>query len=105
MSGAPERRDRIEATGIAMPRLVEMISDELGRTIIDKTGFAGTFNFQLDFAPDEGIANGLGPAPLANPSGPSIFAALQEQLGLRLESAKGPVPVLVIDRVERPSEN
>jgi uncharacterized protein (TIGR03435 family) len=105
LSGAPERRDRIEASGIAMARLVEMISDEVGRTVIDKTGFTGTFNLQLDFAPDEGIVSGLGPSPIANPSGPSIFTALQEQLGLRLESAKGPVPVLVMAHAERPSEN
>jgi uncharacterized protein (TIGR03435 family) len=114
VSGAPERRDRIDAIGISMPHLIEMLSDEVGRTVFDKTGFTGTFDLHLEFAPTEPLANSIGPsspvdparpAPAASPSGPSIFAALQEQLGLRLESAKGPVEVLVIDHVERPSAN
>jgi uncharacterized protein (TIGR03435 family) len=82
-----------------------MLTDEAGRTVLDRTGFTGNFNLSLEFAPDEAIANGIGPAPSANLSGPSIFSALQEQLGLRLESAKGPVEVIVIDHVERPSGN
>jgi uncharacterized protein (TIGR03435 family) len=89
---------RIEAVGLTMPKLIEILSDTVGRTIIDKTGFTGTFDVRLEFAPDEAISSGLS-------SGPSIFTALQEQLGLRLEGAKGPVEVLVIDHVERPSEN
>ena len=112
MSAQPDRRDRIKAVGISMPRLIEMLSDEVGRTVINKTGFKEVFDFQLEFAPDETISGGLGrdrgdpgPAPSLNPSGPSIFTAVQEQLGLRLESARGPVEVLVIDSVERPSEN
>ena len=81
--------------------------------VIDRTGFTGTFNFKLDFAGDDAIGNGPGPTVAGDPAkaatpallGPSIFAALQEELGLRLQSAKGPVEVLVIDRVERPSAN
>jgi uncharacterized protein (TIGR03435 family) len=72
------------------------------RPVIDKVGMAGRFNFRLTFAPDENT-------PLLrrseNDSGPSIFTALQEQLGLKLEPAKGPHDFLVIDSVERPSEN
>jgi uncharacterized protein (TIGR03435 family) len=67
----------------------------LDRTVIDKTGVAGIFDFHLEFAPD-------GAAP--DDTGPSIFTAIQE-LGLKLESAKGPVEFLVIDHVERPSGN
>jgi uncharacterized protein (TIGR03435 family) len=78
--------------------LVELLSDRIGRTVVDKTGFRGAFDFQLDFAPEEAMGSHPGTAP-------SIFAALQEQLGMRLESAKGPVEVLVINRVARPSEN
>lgn len=96
-SAAPERRDLIEAAGISMPRLIEMVSDEVGRTIVDKTGFTGTFNLRLEFAPES--ASG------ANLSGPSISTALQEQLGLQLKSARGPVEVLVIDHAETPTAN
>src|SRR4051812_15306354 len=103
----PDRVDRVEGVGILMPRLVEMISDEVRRPIVDKTGFAARFNLRFEFAPSATL--GAGPAspdgqPAAS-SGVSLFTALQEQLGLRLESATGPVPVLVIDRVERPSAN
>jgi uncharacterized protein (TIGR03435 family) len=66
----------------------------LGRPVIDKTGLQGSYGFSLDFASTPG-----------DDSLPDIFAALQEQLGLRLESTKGPVEILVIDRAEKPSEN
>jgi uncharacterized protein (TIGR03435 family) len=92
-SAAPERRDLIEAVGISMPRLIEMVSDEVGRTIVDKTGFIGPFDFRLEFAPESASGGNL--------SSPSIATALQEQLGLQLKSARGPVEVLVIDHVER----
>jgi uncharacterized protein (TIGR03435 family) len=106
--GLPDPRQRIEAIGISMPKLVEMLSDEVGRTVIDKTAFKGTFDLHLEFAPEVPVGV-LGPVPPgatnASSAGPSIFTALQDQLGLRLESAKGPVEAIVIDRVERPSEN
>jgi bla regulator protein blaR1 len=78
---------------------------------VDKTGLTGKYDFVLEWTPDPGAdarAQGFGdgvtePAPA--PGGPSIFTALQEQLGLRLESQKGPVENIVIDRVEKPSEN
>lgn len=114
MSPAPTRRDRIDAVGISMPRLIEYISDDLRGLVIDKTGFTEKFDVHLEFVPSEFLGNGVGPpapgdpgtsAPSANLSGVSIFTALQEQLGLRLTSANRPVEVLVIDRVERPSEN
>jgi len=86
----------------------------LGRTVIDKTGLTGKYDFELKWTPDPGqpTAQPFGPPPPGvelppppDPNGPSIFTALQEQLGLRLESQKAPVETLVIDRVERPSEN
>jgi uncharacterized protein (TIGR03435 family) len=74
----------------------------LDRTVVDKTAIKGMFTFRLEFA-FEDPAN---PRPPAEPSvGTSVFTALQEQLGLKLESTKGPVEVLVIDSVSRPSEN
>ena len=65
----------------------------LERTVIDNTGLKGTWEFSLTWVPED------------QTDGPSIFTAVQEQIGLRLESTKGPVQVLVIDSAERPSEN
>jgi uncharacterized protein (TIGR03435 family) len=92
---------------------VNMLSQQLRKTVIDKTGLTGKYDFELNWTPDDGLvpmfhgADGspqkADPAPDA--SGPTIFTALQEQLGLKLQSAKGPVETLVIDHVEMPSEN
>jgi uncharacterized protein (TIGR03435 family) len=99
---APERKDVVEGVGVLMTTLLEYLIDETGRIVLDKTGFTEVFNFRLEFAStvDTGLANVDTPA-----SGLSIFTALEEQLGLRLRSTTGPVDVLVIDRVERPSPN
>jgi uncharacterized protein (TIGR03435 family) len=89
------RVHRIEAGGISISTLIDFISGDVDRIVIDKTGFAAPFNLLLDFAP----------AADQESSGPTIFTAVQEQLGLQLRPTSGPVDVLVIDRVERPSEN
>jgi uncharacterized protein (TIGR03435 family) len=70
----------------------------LDRPVVDETGLTGRYDFMLNWTPDETNMND----PLA---APGIFTAVQEQLGLKLEPTKGPADVLVIDRVERPSEN
>jgi len=103
----PERTETIEASGISMPRLTEVLSDDLGRIVFDKTGFREKFDVRLEFSPDEAekMRSHEISAPPADQGGPSIFTALQEQLGLRLMPAKGPLEVLVIDHVERQSEN
>jgi uncharacterized protein (TIGR03435 family) len=95
-------------TGQAIPvaNLVHLLARQLGRTVVDKTGLTGNYDFTLKWAPDEsqgppGMDNGSPP----DSSGPSLFTAIQEQLGLRLEAQKGPVEILVIDHVERPSDN
>jgi uncharacterized protein (TIGR03435 family) len=72
-----------------------------GLPIVDKTGLKGLFDFQMQFAP-ETLSTAGSPS---DPCGPSLFTALQEQLGLKLESSKGPVEVLVVDSVSRPTEN
>jgi uncharacterized protein (TIGR03435 family) len=79
----------------------------VGRTVIDKTGLTSVYDFTLQFMPDDGAAApGAGFASREeDPTVPSIFTAIQEQLGLKLESGKGPVEVIVIDHVERPSGN
>jgi uncharacterized protein (TIGR03435 family) len=69
---------------------------ELRNLVFDETGLTGAYTFSLEWSPDDGRA----------PSGgPSLFTALQEQLGLKLESVKRPVEHLVIDHAEKPSEN
>lgn len=104
-------RGLIEAYGVTMPRLLAALSDVLGRVVIDKTGFKGIFDGRLEFTPDEAIADAIvggradQPAPAADSATPSIFTALQEQLGLKAEPGKGPVEVFVIDHAERPAAN
>jgi uncharacterized protein (TIGR03435 family) len=90
---------------IAMPELVRMLSMLLGRSVIDRTGFTELFDLQLVFVPDDTTPAMPPPPPDAGISGVSVAQALQQQLGLRLESTKGPVQVIVVDQAERPSAN
>ncbi len=82
--------------------LAEELSKEVGRDVIDKTGIQGRYDLKLTWTPDDRVASS---SDASADSGPSIFTALEEQLGLKLESQKGPVTVLVIDHAEMPSEN
>jgi bla regulator protein BlaR1 len=114
---APERRcgamqmspKSLMATGVPIDRLIMLLSRVLGRTVVDGTGLTGNFDISLEFTPDDSQAMqipGDGPKPPASDTaGPSIYIALQEQLGLKLESQKGPVDILIVDRAEKPSEN
>ncbi len=88
----------------SMAEFVFALSNVLGRPVIDKTGYTGTFSYRLEFTPER--ISGL-PVDAGNsdPSRPSIFTAIQDQLGLKLESQKGPADVLVIDHVEKPDAN
>ena len=90
---------------IAMPEFVRMLSLMLGRRVLDKTGFMELFDVRLDFVPDETTPTMPPPPPGSGISGVSLAQALQQQLGLRLESTQGPVEVIVVDRAERPSAN
>lgn len=76
------------------------LSWRLGRPVIDQTGLAGRYEFTLNWTADDVASSSADAA-----DGPSLFTALQEQLGLKLESTKGPVPLLVVDHAEKPSEN
>jgi bla regulator protein BlaR1 len=98
---------RITAQGLPMKDIVRLLTQQLGRTVLDKTGLTGNYDVELQWTPDNIPASMIGPdgKPTPEISGPSVFTAIQEQLGLKLESQKGPVEVLVIDRVERPSAN
>jgi uncharacterized protein (TIGR03435 family) len=119
-AGAPRRpqvtkirRGLLVAQEAPMAGFAVQLSDFLGRIVLDKTGLMGKYDLKLEWQPDEnqvamfqamGVPEGFG-APAPDPMGPSVFAALQEQLGLKLESEKGPVELFVIERVERPSAN
>ncbi len=95
--------------GSPITQVANSLSMFAGRIVIDKTGLAGNYDFTLMWTPDQ-VANrppgAPGPdAPPVDPNGPSLFTAVQEQLGLKLDSQRGPVAMLVIDRAERPTEN
>ncbi len=96
-------RGSIKGQAVALRLLVLNLANELGRPVIDKTGLTGKYTFELKW--DASLPSAAQSSVAPEPDGGSIFTALQEQLGLRLESQKGPVSVLVVDRAERPSEN
>jgi bla regulator protein blaR1 len=102
----------LQATAVPLSNFVGALSQILGRTVIDKTDLKGLYDFKLKWTPDVGQQVGPpGPVPPGvelppvDPSGPSLVTALQDELGLKSESTKGPVEVIVIDSVEKPSEN
>jgi uncharacterized protein (TIGR03435 family) len=101
------------AQDVSMERLVYVLTLQMDRPIIDKTELKGRYDFTLEWAPDQGATpvfatlgeSQQGNTPPPDATGPPLFTALQQQLGLKLEPTKGPVEVLVIDHVERPSAN
>ena len=100
----------IVVRGGSMSQFTNVLTSWVGRIVVDRTELAGAYDFALNWTPDQMpqgfdkkvAAGGLAPA---DPNGPSIFTALQEQLGLKLDSRKGPVDILIILRAERPTEN
>ena len=110
--GPQIRMGRGELTGhkIGTDMIAKVLSGQLGRNVVDRTGLKGSYEMKLDWTPD--MSQAVGPGEKAevhdNPSdtdGPSIFTALQEQLGLKLEPSKAPVEMVVIDHVEKAAEN
>ena len=102
-------RGSVDIAGGTLSMLADSLARILGRPVIDKTGITGKFEMHLAFTPENFAATQPGmagpDAPPAAPVNPGLFQAIQEQLGLRLVPAKGPVDVLVIDHIERPSAN
>ena len=96
-------RGDIVATNATMDRFAEILSRQTDLPVVNQTGLEGVFNLKLQWTPEN--ARLATPADGAGIDGPSIFTAIQEQLGLRLHAQKVPVEVLVIDHVEKPSEN
>jgi uncharacterized protein (TIGR03435 family) len=97
---------KLTAQGIAISGLSNFLSQQVHRLVVDNTGLTGKYDISLQWTPDE-VANAHQEAGATGTtdSGPSIYTALQEQLGLRLDSTKGPVETVVVDHVEMPSEN
>ena len=94
------------ANHLQISSLAEWLSEKLNRTVIDKTELTGHYDFQINFAADAAeLSGGDDGRRKSEVTAPSIFTALQEQLGLKLESAKGPVETLVVDHIEMPSAN
>jgi uncharacterized protein (TIGR03435 family) len=103
-------RGQLNAQMVPISAFINMLAQQLGRPVIDKTDLKGNYDLKLEWTPDEshrviGGGGGVEAAPTGDSSGPSIFTAVQEQLGLKLESQKGPVELLVIDSAEKPSGN
>jgi uncharacterized protein (TIGR03435 family) len=101
---------RLVGRRVTAENIASMLARQLDREVLNRTGLSGEYDMQLDFTPDSGSCRAVGDpqsgSVATDPSGlPSIYAALQQQLGLKLESGKGAVEFLIIDRVERPSEN
>jgi bla regulator protein blaR1 len=103
----------LEANGATIAFLAHALSNSVGRTVVDKTGLTGNYDFKLNWTPDPGSmppgGPGLGGPPQGDasvdPDGPTLFTALEEQLGLKLQSEKGKVDVIVIDHIDLPTEN
>ena len=95
-------RGRLTGQGIPIGNLVSPLTQELGRIVQDKTGLTGKYDIELRWTTDDAAPDSRS---ASDSPGPSIFTAMQEQLGLKLESQKAPVQVLLIDHVEQPPPN
>jgi len=95
--GMSTRSGQMMVSGMPIVNLGMYLSGMLDREVVDRTGLTGRYDFTLKWTPENRRAD--------DNAGPSIFTALQEQLGLKLESAKGPVEMLIVEHAEKPSEN
>jgi uncharacterized protein (TIGR03435 family) len=103
----------VTARKVLISEFAKVLSGELGRAVLDRTGLTGYFDFTFQWAPDSnrtppGDGDGgraVDTVPPPDTTGPSLFTAIQEQLGLKLEPSKGPVEILAIDHAEKPDAN
>ncbi len=99
----------LHGTSSTMSDMASFLADLLGKPVQDDTALAGKFDFSMEWTPDPVsevmLRKGAGEAPPGDQVGPTIFTALQEQLGLKLETKKIPVSAVVIDHAEKPSAN
>jgi uncharacterized protein (TIGR03435 family) len=94
-------RGRLEAAKITIQKLADLLARLTGQQVVNETGLKGVFDFTLEWSPDETQKMSPDEVAAAGSTGPSIYSALQEQLGLKLEGRKGPVDVLVVDHMEK----
>ena len=104
--GIQQGPGRIRFGGFPLTLFASNISNRVGRQVVDRTGLTGNWDFEMTFAPEASpgaLPPGADAAPPLNPDAPNFFTAVQEQLGLKLDATKGPVDVLVVERIERPT--
>ena len=98
----------VQGRDVPVTALWRFVSQQAGRAIVDRSGLSGNHDFDLTWTPEQ-FANRTLPAVVngntIDPNGPSLFTALQEQLGLRLDAQRGPVDVVVVEKIDRPTEN
>jgi len=109
--GMMVRPGGVRAGGVPINQILQLLSQNVQRIVVDRTGLTGTYEIDLTWTPEQ-LPQGRDDAPPGapalppiDPNGPSLFTALQEQLGLKLDSTRGPVDVLVVEKVERPTED
>ncbi|HEY4837073.1 MAG TPA: TIGR03435 family protein [Candidatus Acidoferrales bacterium] len=100
--GMTAKNGSIKGHSVTLGSFADFLAAQLSRPVLDRTGLTSLYDLDLQWTPDD---NELQSPPGSAPNGPAIFTAIQEQLGLKLESGKGPVEVIVIDHIERPSGN
>ncbi|HKV54075.1 MAG TPA: M56 family metallopeptidase [Candidatus Binataceae bacterium] len=105
VSGGPDGQAVVTAKNEPVSALVTMLSQQLDHAGADQSGLKGTYDFDLHWSPNQSSAPSPAIQEAVSGDAPSIFTALQEQLGLRLQSTKGPVDTIVIDHIEKPTPN
>jgi uncharacterized protein (TIGR03435 family) len=104
--GTKSGSGRILAGGVQIADFARVLSGFVGgRSVVDRTGLTADYEFDLTWTPEAPPSASAGSFVRIDPNGPSLFTAVQEQLGLKLEATTGPVEVLVIDSAERPTPN
>ena len=98
-------RGLVEGKGVTMRTFADLLGGSLGQPVTDKSGITGAFDIKLQWTPAESETNYNDADRPLDPNAPSVFTAVQEQLGLKLQPGKGPLEVLVIDHIQRPSPN
>jgi uncharacterized protein (TIGR03435 family) len=99
MGNVNTTRMSFDANSATLLNLTSQLSEVLDRSIVDKTGLTGRYDLHLKYTPNDAPVSDAADAP------PNLFTALEEQLGLKLVAAKGPVQTLVVDHIEQPTEN